>query len=214
METSTLQAVVLISAERADVARGGALCKKTALFDWTRTPPPSSQQPWLTLRERKGLFFFLIFHFEGAFIVLTATQGRKSDVVPCPPRPPRPHLGLLGTRQTPLLQVPSPLGSPSVFAGIATSGASPLLATEILRAEGGGDGGIGKKSRQKIKVLLCLYFPKHSRLLIPLLFSAGALPSSRWFLSGTLARGPGAGLASSQGSRAGRAATWGRGGGG
>lgn len=39
VETSTLRALVLISAERADVARGGALCKKTALFG-TRTPPP------------------------------------------------------------------------------------------------------------------------------------------------------------------------------
>lgn len=95
VETSTLQALVLISAERADIARGGALCKKHPC-SIGRGNPPCSQQPWLTLRKKGRTIFFLIFHFEGAFIVPTATRGRKSDVVLCPPRPPRP-LGLLGT---------------------------------------------------------------------------------------------------------------------
>lgn len=65
----------------------------------------------------------------------------------------------------------------------------------------------GRSQGKKSKFSFVSTFPKHSRLLIPPLFPAGALASSHWFLPDTLARGPGAGHASSQESRAGYAAT-------
>lgn len=65
----------------------------------------------------------------------------------------------------------------------------------------------GRSQGKKSKFSFVSTFPKHSRLLVPPLFPAGALASSHWFLPDTLARGPGAGHASSQESRAGYAAT-------
>lgn len=40
--------------------------------------------------KKEESFFLLIFHFEGALIVLRATQGRKPGAIPCPPNLPDP----------------------------------------------------------------------------------------------------------------------------
>jgi hypothetical protein len=87
VETSTLCALVLKSAERSDIAWGGAICRKQSCSMDQETPvlPVTS----VNFKKEKSFFFFL-FHFEGALIVLTATQGRKPGTIPCPPNLPDP----------------------------------------------------------------------------------------------------------------------------
>lgn len=137
-----------------------------------------------------------------------ATQGRKPGATPRPPNLPDPTWPFSdSTAPGSLSSVPGSPSVSSVSAGILTSRAS---ADQGQRSSGWwAGGGIGKKKKQKNKALLCPYFPKHSRLLIPPNSSPAPLLSSAFILQTSVpagqvvAWGLEGGPASSQGSRAG-----------
>lgn len=104
-------------------------------------------------KKDEGFFLLLFFfHFEGALIVLTVTQGRKPGVTPRPPNLPEPTWPFSdSTAPGSLSSVP---GSPSV-SSVCWNPHVKLTKDRDLQ-----DGGSVEALKQKIKALLCPPLPQ------------------------------------------------------